>query len=78
MTVPDADEFVCFSTNTDATIIGTGSDCCDHNKVGNSERKMYGGKISVAVKPKWNTEDLELYAYSSNCGWVSWNSNDDN
>ena len=78
LTVPDADEFVCFSTNTDATILGTGSDCCDHNKVGNSERKMYGGKISVAVKPKWNTEDLELYAYSSNCGWVSWNSNDDN
>ena len=77
LVVPDADEYVYFSTTTNATIVGTGSDGCDHNNVALSERKMYGGKITVAVKPNFDAEEFELYAHSSNCGFACWNSNDD-
>lgn len=77
LVVPDADEYVYFSTTMDATIVGTGSDCCDHNNVTLSERKMYGGKITVAVKPNFNAKEFELYAHSGNCGFACWNSNDD-
>ena len=75
--VPDADEYVYFSTNNDAAIVGTGSDCSDHNRVGNSERKMYAGKISVAVKPKYDAKNWQLFAYSKNCGMVCWESETD-
>jgi beta-galactosidase len=41
--VPDASEYVKFSVNAPAKIIGTGSDNCDHNNVANNERQMFMG-----------------------------------
>ena len=66
--VPDASEFVSFSASAPARIIGTGSDNCDHNKVTNTGRKMYMGKILVAVKPQKGQKKLKLTAMSNNCG----------
>ena len=65
--VPDASEFVTFSAAAPASIIATGSDNCDHNSVTNDARKMYMGKISVAVKPEKGQEELVLTAFSDNC-----------
>jgi beta-galactosidase len=65
--VPDASEFVNFSVNAPAVIVGTGSDNCDHNNVANSERKMYMGKIRIAVKPANDQKVLRLSAFSENC-----------
>ena len=69
--VPDAAEFVKFSAQTPAVIVGTGSDNCDHNSVALAERKMYMGKICVAVKPQKDQEKLVLTAMSDNCGCCS-------
>lgn len=66
--VPNAAEFVRFSTTENAKIIGTGSDNCDSRKVTLSDRKMYAGKISVAVLPSEGTEEFSLYAYSESLG----------
>lgn len=66
--VPDAAEFVKFFTSDGAEIIGTGSDSCDHIKVTADERKMYMGKITVAVRPKIDSEGYTLYAKSDNLG----------
>ncbi len=62
LTVPDAAVTVKFSSNEYCKILGTGSDHCDHNRISNTERKMYMGKITVALKPQWRTEKVELYA----------------
>ncbi len=66
--VPDAAEYVKFSVNAPAKIIGTGSDNCDHNNVANKERKMYMGKILIAVKPAKGQKKITLTAMSDNCG----------
>lgn len=63
-TVPDASPFVNFSVNMPAVIIGTGSDNCDHNNVTLPCRKMYMGKIRVAVKPSKGQNSLQLTALS--------------
>ena len=65
--VPDASELVSFSVNSPAVIIGTGSDNCDHNNVANSERKMYMGKIRIAVKPAKDQKNIRLSAFSETC-----------
>lgn len=70
-TVPDAAEFVEFSAATPATIVGTGSDNCDHNNVTNAQRQMYMGKIRIAVKVSKGQKCLELAAFSKNCGSTS-------
>ena len=62
--VPDAAEFVEFSVNAPAEIMGTGSDNCDHTPVKLTQRKMYMGKISIAVRPAKGQEKLELLAHS--------------
>ena len=62
--VPDAAEYVRFSAANPAVIVGTGSDHCDHNRVGAAQRKMYMGKITVAVRPAKGQEHLELLAQS--------------
>ena len=62
--VPEAAEYVRFSVSNPAVIVGTGSDHCDHNRVGLTERKMYMGKIAVAVRPAKGQEYLELLALS--------------
>jgi len=66
--VPNASEYVSFSAETPAVIIGTGSDNCDHNNVTNTQRKMYMGKIRIAVKPQKDQKKLTLTAFSDNCG----------
>ena len=68
LVVPDAAEYVRFSISSPAKIIGTGSDNCDHNNVANTERKMYMGKIRIAIKPKQGQESFTLTAMSDNCG----------
>lgn len=65
--VPDASPIVSFSVNSPAIIVGTGSDNCDHNNVANTERKMYMGKIRIAVKPANEQKNLKLLAFSENC-----------
>ena len=67
LVVPNAEEFVTFSAETPAKIIGTGSDNCDHNNVTLAQRKMYMGKIRVAVKPSKGQQNLQLMAFSTNC-----------
>ena len=66
--VPDANEYVKFSVNSPAVIVGTGSDNCDHVRVSFPERKMYMGKIRIAVKPQKGQEEVVLTAMSDNCG----------
>ena len=66
--VPDAAEFVRFSVEEPAVIVGTGSDHCDHNRVTLPERRMYMGKIRVAVKPRRGQERLTLTAISDGAG----------
>ena len=68
--VPDAAEYVCFSTDENAEIVGTGSDARDHKCVSLSERQMFAGKISVAVKPKFGAETFSVYAKSNTCGYT--------
>ena len=48
--VPDATPLVHFDGTGDGHIVGTGSDNTDHVPVPCLSRKMYAGKISIAVK----------------------------
>lgn len=66
--VPDASEFVHFSAEEPARILGTGSDHCDHNNVTLPQRKMYMGKIRIAVKPAKGQTALTLTAIGDTCG----------
>ena len=68
LVVPNAAEYVRFSVSSPAKIIATGSDNCDHANVANTERKMYMGKIRIAVKPQKGQESFTLTAISENCG----------
>ena len=67
LTVPDAAEYVSFSVSAPAKIIGTGSDNCDGKNVANTGRKMYMGKILVAVKPQKGQKSFTLIAESAGC-----------
>ena len=67
LTVPNAAEYVRFSVTEPAKIIATGSDNCDHNNAANTERKMYMGKIRIAIKLQKGQESLTLTAVSDNC-----------
>ncbi len=64
LVVPDAAEFVRFSVSAPAEIIATGSDNCDGLNPANHERKMYMGKIRIAVRN--GGEDFTLTAISDN------------
>ena len=66
--VPDAGEFVRFSAEEPARILGTGSDHCDHNNVTLPQRRMYMGKIRIAVKPAPGQKTLTLTAIGDTCG----------
>ena len=64
--VYDADiEKVSFFTNGDCFVYSTGSDNTDHEVIFNTSRKMYQGKISVAVKLGTSADNLYLNAKSS-------------
>ncbi len=64
--VPDATPFVNFNANILGTIVGTGSDNADHNPVYFTSRKMYAGRITVAVRVGTLAGDLKVYANSEN------------
>ncbi len=60
--VPDASPMVRFTANPLGTIVGTGSDICDHQPLADQERKMRAGRISVAVRVGKTHGTLRLYA----------------
>ncbi len=60
--VPTATPFVRFAANRLGTVVGTGSDICDHNPVTDTQRRMRAGRISVAVQVKETVGDLKVYA----------------
>lgn len=68
LAVPTASEYVKFFATDGAQVIGTGSDSCDHSNVTNPERKMYMGKITVAVRPQAGSKGFTLYAQSDALG----------
>ena len=62
--VPDASPYVEFTSNSLGTIVGTGSDICDHIPVKELSRKMRAGRISIAVLVGKTAGTLKLYAES--------------
>ncbi len=66
--VSNVSEYVTFSVNVPSKIVGTGSDNTDHNNVTNTKRKMFMGKILVAVKPAKYQGKIIITAMSDNCG----------
>lgn len=60
--VPDACPTVGFYTNGLGKVIGTGSSVSDHTPIGATERKMYAGRITVAVKVGKTAGELRVYA----------------
>ncbi|MCI5970223.1 MAG: DUF4982 domain-containing protein [Oscillospiraceae bacterium] len=64
--VPDASPYVSFFTNGLGAIAGTGSSVSDHNPVNLSDRKMYAGKITVAVRVGKEKGVLKVYASAEN------------
>ncbi len=67
--VPDATDFVHFFTGSGCTVAGTGSDVCDHVPPYVPNRKMRGGRISVAVKvTKEEQKTVEVFAEAERLG----------
>lgn len=64
--VPNACPFVEFNAEGDGEIIGTGSGVSDHVPPKSSDRKMFAGKISVAIKVKKDASSLKIYAHAEN------------
>ena len=62
--VPDASPLVSFNSNRLGTVIGTGSDNTDIVPVTSTLRKMFSGRITVAVKVGEETGILKVYAHS--------------
>ena len=61
--IPNAESFVRFEADNGAEIVATGSANFDHVPPHITERRMYAGRITVAVRPK-NAGKVTLYAYS--------------
>ncbi len=64
--VPNATPLVSFFTNGLGTVAGTGSSVTDHNPVNLTERKMYAGRITAAVRVGRAAGTLEVYAEAEN------------
>ena len=64
--VPTSSPLVSFNCNSLGTIVGTGSANTDVTPVNLSERKMWNGRITVAVKVKDIEGTLKVYAQSEN------------
>ncbi len=75
--IPDAGVYVCFDTNANGQIIGTGSDICDHMSVTAQDRKMYGGVVSACVSAT-GEGILRIYARSQGLEAASLTVNVDN
>lgn len=69
--VPDAAAFVRFVVSEGAQVVATGSDTSDHIRVNLPQRKMYMGKIAVAVRPQSGCGHYTLTAISEDCGAAS-------
>lgn len=63
--VPDASPLVRFNSNQSGSIVATGSSVSDHAPVTDTDRLMYAGKISVAVKVGSSAGTLKVYAQSN-------------
>ncbi len=68
--VPTAANEVEFFATGSATVVATGSDPCDHNAITSTKRRMYMGKITVAVKPNPGAKEFELYAKCDGLGFA--------
>ena len=66
--VPNAQETVRFYCNKLGTVVGTGSDVCDHVPPSSPVRKMRAGKITVAVRLGNTAGQLRVFAESQHCG----------
>ena len=64
--VPNASPFVRFNANKLGSIVGTGSDICDHTPVYLPDRQMRAGRITAAVQVGTTSGDLKVYAQSKN------------
>lgn len=64
--VPTASPYVSFCTNGLGTVVGTGSSVSDHTPVNLSERRMYAGKITVAVRVGNKKGTLRVFASADN------------
>lgn len=62
--VPTASPTVYFTTNKLGSVVGTGSDVCDHERVDLPYRRMREGVIAVAVKVGNEAGTLKVYAES--------------
>lgn len=62
--IPDAAPYVFFSCNGLGNILGTGSSNTDHVPVTENYRKMYAGKITLAVKVGDKNGILKVFAKS--------------
>ena len=65
--VSDAAPMVSFAAEG-GFVIATGSDNCDHVRVSATQRKMYAGRITVAVRPESGADSVTLYAFSDAVG----------
>ena len=65
--VPDAAPTVDFAAEG-GFVVATGSDNCDHNRVSCKQRKMYAGRITVAVRPEAGADSVTLYAFADTLG----------
>ena len=64
--VPDAEPMVHFTSNELGNIVGTGSSVADHTPVPSTYRKMYAGRIGVAVRTHKESGELKVYATAEN------------
>ena len=64
--VPTASPMVSFNANGLGRIVGTGSDNTDHNPVYELSRKMYAGRITVAIQVGTVEGELKVYATAEN------------
>ena len=64
--VPDASPTVSFSAGGAAKIIATGSDVADHNSIKLPIRKMWMGRITVAMQAGDEAGDAVLFAHADN------------
>lgn len=62
--VPDAESLVSFRTNGVGTVAATGSDDADHTPLSSSVRRMYEGRITIAVRCPSSPGRIVLYAHA--------------
>ncbi|HML46350.1 MAG TPA: beta-galactosidase, partial [Clostridia bacterium] len=60
--VPDASPEITFSWNNLSTLLGTGSDICDHTPPASPARKMRAGLCALALRAGTKPGVLRVYA----------------